>query len=589
MNETSAEDQRTDGRPRPGRAYLVPLVFITLALLALVAVPVLLNRQIGQDQAYLDGALEPSLQHIAQMRYLHARQFAAVQSFVLTGDRAHREQYRRFDDRATQERELTGDRLTGAPQEVRALIAPLDEARTRWIFNHLRVLNEEIPAAERDPNFIVNDRRDYEETDAAAARLQEEVRQEIVSTTEHLQRLRELQIPITAGLVTLSLLATLSVGLLGRRMGGLVREVEHRRGEAVRSRRQTEAVMAATADGVVGIDLDGRITSMNQAGRHLLDYSSREVLDRNVHELLFHTSPEGEPVPKEASVILRGLHTGEAVNLHESVLWRRDGSPLPVQVQLRPLIDGRAVKGGVLTFTDISEQREMREALQQALRARDEVLAVVSHDLRNPVGTVYSASDLLLEVDFPLEKRNEHLSIIKRSAARMNRLIQDLLDVARMEAGGFSLAPRLEELGPILTEAVELSRPLAFNKSIELECCPDERLPAVKADRDRVLQVMSNLIGNAIKFTPADGRVVVSAAFGEHEVEVSVADTGPGIPTEDRDHVFDRFWQVKRSDRAGAGLGLAIVKGIVESHGGRVWVEAAGEEGSDFRFTLPTG
>ena len=599
MNHPYPDATPAAERRGPGWVYLVPLVFITAALLALVAVPVFLDRQVRSGEEYLDQALDPSLQLIAEIRYLQARQFAAVQGFVLTGDRSHREEYRRFDDRLLEAREELGESSriaerspwapTDPPDDVAALLGALDQVTTLWTFNHLRVLTGEVGEEERGDDFIVNDRAAYEAADQAAADIERAVRGKMARATAELDEIRARQLPITAGLVGVSLLGTLAVGLIGRRMGGLVREVEVRRGDAVKARRQTEALMAATADGVVGIDLDGRITSMNEAGRHLLDYSAREVVGRNVHELIFHTSASGEPVPNSESVILRGLSTGEAVNLHETVVWARDGTPLPVQLQLRPLIDGRQVKGGVLTFTDIREQREIAEALRQALRARDEVLAVVSHDLRNPVGTVYSAADLLLEIELPREKLLEHLSIIKRSASHMNRLIQDLLDVARIEAGGFSVAPRLEEITPILEEACELSAPLAASKQIELHCRPADRLPAVKADRDRVLQVMSNLIGNALKFTPPEGRVEVSAEAGDREVVVTVSDTGPGIPPEDREQVFDRFWQVRRSDRAGAGLGLAIVRGIVESHGGRVWVDESPDGGSVFCFTLPTG
>ncbi|MGI9626887.1 MAG: ATP-binding protein [Longimicrobiales bacterium] len=573
----------------PGRLYTVPLFFITLALLALVAVPVFFNQRLADVQDYMDTVVDPAMERIARIQFLQARQFSAVQGFVLTGDRSYREQYRRADDDFEAARDTVGQILAPAPAEVRALLGALDQPTTLWTFNHLPVLNEEVTAEEAEEDFTERDRGRYEDALAATAALLEGVRQERVATAARLDGIRSLQVPFTAGLVALSLFATLTLGLIGRRMGGLVTEVQSRRGEAVRARRQTEAVMAATADGVVGLDLDGNITSVNQAGIQLLDYSTREIIGRNVHELLLHTSPEGEQIPTAESALLRGLRLGEAINLHESVLWRRDGTSFPVQLQLRPLIDGLEVKGGVLTFTDVREQREIAEALRQALRGRDEVLAVVSHDLRNPVGTVFSAADLLLEVDFPLEKRREHLSIIKRSAARMNRLIQDLLDVARIEAGGFYVTPRVEDITSTLREACELARPRAVAKEVELACEPDDRLPPVKADRDRILQVLSNLIGNAIKFTPASGRIVVGASAGDHEVVVRIADTGPGIPGGARDHVFDRFWQVKRSDRAGAGLGLAIVKGIVESHGGRVWVDSAGEEGSVFCFTLPTG
>ena len=149
--------------------------------------------------------------------------------------------------------------------------------------------------------------------------------------------------------------------------------------------------------------------------------------------------------------------------------------------------------------------------------------------------------------------------------------------------------PSIKERQDRLEEACELVGPVAYEKGVALTFSVDGQLPPARADRDRVLQVLDNLLGNAIKFTPSGGGVHVGAAAGDHEIVVTVTDTGPGIPEEDRPHVFDRFWQVRRSDRAGAGLGLAIVRGIVEAHGGRAWVEGDPVGGSVFRFSLPTG
>jgi len=166
-------------------------------------------------------------------------------------------------------------------------------------------------------------------------------------------------------------------------------------------------------------------------------------------------------------------------------------------------------------------------------------------------------------------------------------LIQDLLDVARIEASGLSVVPEPQELSTILEEARQLALPRAREQAVELAIDLPAGLPLVLADRDRVLQVLSNLVGNAIKFTPAGGQVLIEAFAEPGWVRTMVSDTGPGIPDEDQDKVFDRFWQVKRSDRGGAGLGLAIVKGIVEAHGGAVEMSNRSGQGSVFSFTLP--
>jgi signal transduction histidine kinase len=243
----------------------------------------------------------------------------------------------------------------------------------------------------------------------------------------------------------------------------------------------------------------------------------------------------------------------------------------------------------VLTFTDMREARAAREKLQQAIRARDEVLGIVSHDLRNPVSVIFSSASLLLEFDLSAERRREHLVSIKRSAARLNHLIQDLLDVARMEAGVLRVVPVHFDLRELLEEAMAYQSEAVEKADLNLEAeVPD---PGARAwgDRDRVLQVLSNLLDNAVKFTPPGGRVEVGARDEASEAGTLfwVTDSGPGITTQDQERLFDRFWQVGRRDKRGAGLGLSIVKGLVEAHGGRVWLESEAGQGSTFLFLLP--
>jgi signal transduction histidine kinase len=177
---------------------------------------------------------------------------------------------------------------------------------------------------------------------------------------------------------------------------------------------------------------------------------------------------------------------------------------------------------------------------------------------------------------------------IERAVARMNRLIQDLLDVTRMEAGRLSVDRARVSIGHVLAESVEAQMPLAASASLELRLDVARDLPEVLADRHRLLQVFENLIGNAIKLTQPGGRITVGVAPRDGEALVWVADTGPGIAANDLPHLFDRFWQAPRAGRRGAGLGLPIVKGIVDAHGGRVWVESTPERGSTFFFTIPT-
>jgi len=225
---------------------------------------------------------------------------------------------------------------------------------------------------------------------------------------------------------------------------------------------------------------------------------------------------------------------------------------------------------------------------EQAVRARDAVLGVVSHDLRNPLNTILMAASLLLEGSD--ERRAENvtaLGVIRRSVQQMNAMIKDLLDASSIDAGQFRVAQARRDVGSLLGAVGDLLHPLAGAKGVTLVFEPAAELSTVWADGDQIQRVFSNLIGNAIKFTPAGGTIRVHAARSDNEVVFSVSDTGPGIAPEQLPHVFDRYWQGTRGDRRGAGLGLAIAKGIVEAHGGRIWVESVPGSGSTFRFTVP--
>ncbi len=237
----------------------------------------------------------------------------------------------------------------------------------------------------------------------------------------------------------------------------------------------------------------------------------------------------------------------------------------------------------------VVEHARLFHEAQQATRARDDVLAVVAHDLRNPLNTVTMAVSLMLE-NTPVEKVQERrqVEIVRRAADRMNRMIQDLLDVKRMESGRLGIEPQPESPASLVNDTVEMLRPIATGSTIVLESEVAENLLPVMADSSRIQQVLSNLVGNAVKFTPRDGRVTVCAEPIDGGVRFGVKDNGPGIPPDQVPHIFGQFWQAMPSDRRGIGLGLAIAKGIVEAHGGMIWVESQVGVGSNFFFTLPS-
>lgn len=242
-----------------------------------------------------------------------------------------------------------------------------------------------------------------------------------------------------------------------------------------------------------------------------------------------------------------------------------------------------------LAAVALENARLFREA-KDATRTRDDLVAIVSHDLRNPVHTIHMAASFLLEVAPANDRRTQarkQLEVIQRSATRANRLIQDLLDVAKIQAGGLAVDPVAVEVQSLVNEVMESATPLAGAKQIRVSGETASDLPHVASDRERILQVFTNLIGNAIKFTPRGGEIRILASHDSGEVRFTVADSGPGIPSEHLDHVFDRYWQAKSTAKLGTGLGLSIAKGIVEAHGGRIWAESPPGSGAQFNFTLP--
>lgn len=233
-----------------------------------------------------------------------------------------------------------------------------------------------------------------------------------------------------------------------------------------------------------------------------------------------------------------------------------------------------------------------RTALE-AVRDRDHVLAMVSHDLKNPLGIILmNAAHILAstpEVDRG-ERGRRQVEAIQRSAKRMLQLVDDLLDLAAMEAGQLSVRPAVCDLARIVVEAVRDFGPQATAARITLRGDVADALPRVWVDEHRIMQVLANLIGNALKFTSAGGHIVVTAdLFGDDAVVVSVGDDGRGIRADDLPRVFDRFWQAPGSVRAGSGLGLAICKSVVERSGGKIWAESdvtPGAGGTKITFTL---
>jgi signal transduction histidine kinase len=239
----------------------------------------------------------------------------------------------------------------------------------------------------------------------------------------------------------------------------------------------------------------------------------------------------------------------------------------------------------------LSDEQCSHDLTKAALVTRDQYLAIVSHDLKQPLAAI-SIGARLMRGDLsgnPVDtgRLRDNLGLIERSAASMDRMISALLDVERMAHDKLILKPERVDIRALLQECADLSAPVVSAKSFSMTMHTSPGTIFADADHDRILQVLSNLIGNALKFTPQGGTIELAAGKQEAYAQISVTDNGPGIPREEQGHIFERFSQLKLNDRRGLGLGLYIAKWIVEAHKGRIWVTSEVGKGSTFSFTLP--
>ncbi|HWM88587.1 MAG TPA: ATP-binding protein [Kofleriaceae bacterium] len=262
---------------------------------------------------------------------------------------------------------------------------------------------------------------------------------------------------------------------------------------------------------------------------------------------------------------------------------RREGSH-DFDAEFRSMLFDLAARVGIA----VENCRLYREA-REAIEAREEILGVVSHDLRNPLHALRMAVSSL-QMKREQGSVTRLVSVMDRSIANMDKLIADLLDVSRLRAGKLTLRPGPCPATELLDEVVELLRPLAAERSIQIQVAGSVaaagRPAAVMADRQRVVQVLSNLLANAIKFSPAGGSIALDLAQDENDCCIAISDQGPGIPEADRQFIFDKYWRTQ-GERGGEGLGLAIAKSLIEAHGGRIGVDSQPGGGSRFWFTLP--
>ncbi len=237
--------------------------------------------------------------------------------------------------------------------------------------------------------------------------------------------------------------------------------------------------------------------------------------------------------------------------------------------------------------TDPERLRERIERLEDAVRARDSVLSVVAHDLRNPLGVISIAANTLLQ-RLPGPSARRPVERIIRSAQRADRMVRDLLAISAIETGQLSVDTKPVDTAALIFAAVESQQNMAAEASIIIGTDLSPELPPICADEERLLEVLENLMGNALKFTSERGTITVGAGRRDDKVVIWVKDSGSGIAPEQMPHIFDRFWQARKKERRGLGLGLSISKAIVEAHHGEIWAESTLGAGTTVHFTVPT-
>jgi NtrC-family two-component system sensor histidine kinase KinB len=343
-------------------------------------------------------------------------------------------------------------------------------------------------------------------------------------------------------------------------------------------KRQTDAVIRSVAEGLLVVDAQGKVVMMNPAAERLLGVSRKDKIGKSVDDSLkdeqlvslVKDSKDKDGKDKEIELFSQNKETSKTIRASSAVIENENGQTV----------------GMVSVLSDITKQKEID-------RLKASFVANVTHELRTPLVSIDKSISLLLSKNAGglSESQEQFLTIASRNCKRLSLLINDLLDLSKLEAGKMNIILSSAAIDKVISESIEGLNAWAGAKSVKLISNIAAGLPQVKIDPDKIIQVLNNLIGNAIKFTPADGAITVSAQLhNDRQVIVSVQDTGVGISKKELEKVFDKFYQTGErvaTDVSGTGIGLAIAKEIVELHEGKIWAESEDGKGAKFSFTLP--
>ena len=345
------------------------------------------------------------------------------------------------------------------------------------------------------------------------------------------------------------------------------------------------AIVASSDDAIVSKDLNGIIKSWNAAAERMFGWTADEAIGKPITIIIPSDRLE------EEEYVLSRIRKGLTIDHFETVRQRKDGSTLQISVTISPIHgpDGTVV-GASKIARDVTEQRRLRQEAEEANRLKDEFLATLSHELRTPLNTVVGYTAMLQKGMMDQMQQAKAIEVIHRNAQVLTDLVGELLDTSRMVTGKVRLDVQETDLSSLATEAIENIRPSIMAKGLHLESRIQPGV-FILGDRDRLRQVMWNLLTNAVKFTPSGGRIEMDVYAESPSAHMVVRDTGIGVSAEALPHIFKRFWQGETGrmrEYAGLGLGLSLSKYLAELHGGRIQATSAGHgRGSEFRVTLP--
>ncbi|HYN79219.1 MAG TPA: PAS domain S-box protein [Lamprocystis sp. (in: g-proteobacteria)] len=355
--------------------------------------------------------------------------------------------------------------------------------------------------------------------------------------------------------------------------------------------RLTKAITDCAAEAIFVTDEEGRVTFLNAEAERTFGYLADELIGRVLHDVIHHHHPDGRPYPCAECPYSRIFDRNEVVRNCEAVYFRKDGSTLTAAISSAPLEIGGEARGAVLVAHDVTEIKRAAASLVEADQRKDEFLAMLAHELRNPLAPIRNAAHILGLLDLGEPRVRWAQRIIEQQVGQLSRIVDDLLDVSRIARGDFVLKPEVIDFAEIAQQVVEGTQPLVESKGHQFRLDLPAQPLWLRCDVVRLSQVLVNLIDNAVKYTPAQGRICLRARPCAEEIEIVLEDNGIGIPADVLPDVFDLFRQgACTPDRAtgGLGLGLTLVRRLVQAHGGRVVAESDGRGcGTRMRLWLP--